>query len=180
MGLFMVRWGFKEEIAVKYARIALLALILLLAGLFLLNRYQVATFDKGLCKGLAGPNKTIIPKGSAIVNKVVVKPSRLPIKVTVTSGEVSVDRPLIQLCMLPTIGIETGRSLQPRLGVEFLRSERIEAGVSVGISPDTLDISVEKDMRTWFDSLQNTTIGIGVGLDKDGYSRILGHISLYI
>jgi len=90
------------------------------------------------------------------------------------------DPPMISLCALPMIGIETGTRLQPRLGLQVVRSDPLDMGLSIGISPDTLDVSLDKDIRNILPMLSNSVLGLGFGLDRAGYSRFLLHFSVFL
>jgi len=146
---------------------------------------------KNPSNSVLGASNRVLIGGSLPVKPVngviVIKPTRTPVKVTIKgTEEVYVERPWLLVCLLPELGLETGRSVGIRLGIQILRSETLEMGVSLGLGldelllPNTLDISLDKDLRTWFPVFQNTLIGVGIGIDKDGYSRVLGHLSLYL
>lgn len=90
-------------------------------------------------------------------------------------GEVVVaEQPWINTCLVPTIGMEVIPWYGLRVGVQILRSEPIGVGISVGLSTQTLSLTLDKDLYS------NILTGIGVGISKDGLVRAIWHISLFI
>jgi len=129
-------------------------------------------------KALSSPSKDI----TIILNneEMTLKPPRVKTTLIITSTEVTADIKPIQVCFLPMIGVETGDTIQPRVGVQFFRSEPLGLGMSCGLSPTTLDLSLDKDLRDFNQILSNTILGLGLGLDKAGYTRFLIHLSVFI
>jgi hypothetical protein len=156
----------------------LLGVILLLAGLLIGSRYSTAPLGKNASNSSPAANKGIVVRIND--RETVLKSPRVVTTLVISSSEAKVIQPAVTLCFLPTLGVETGRSLKPRLGCQILRAEGFDLGVSLGLSPDSLDVSVDRDLRSHIEILRNSLVGVGIAVDNGGYTRFLAHFSVFL
>ena len=77
---------------------------------------------------------------------------------------------------LPQLGLSLTNKLEPLLGVQLLRSEAIQLGAALNITPSYVSISLERDLSG---NLSNSVLGLQYGLDSQGYTKWALKFALY-
>jgi len=162
--------------SLKSKLIVVLLIIIVLLGLNL--TYKGCSSGKGTPMPTLPENAisrvTVAKEGISIeekkgtIHKIPLPKTDKVIVITDKDGSVSIEKSswMPELVCLPQMGISLSRTLEPQLGLQFLRSEPFGLGVSLGITPTILSLNLDKDV------LSNSYIGLFVGYDKDLHNTI--------
>jgi hypothetical protein len=84
-----------------------------------------------------------------------------------TEGRVSVEKPtfLPSLCLKPHMGIAYAGRTEPLVGLQLVRLEPLQLGLSCDITPSLTGLSLNYDL------FQNALIGLGIGTDWDADNK---------
>jgi|GEM_PF-6272216 len=78
-----------------------------------------------------------------------------------------------RLVVLPHLGISCrGIKVEPIVGVQLLRVEPVQLGISFNITPSNINVSLDKDL------FNNSLVGIYYGMTNDGTNCLGFHFSL--
>lgn len=108
-----------------------------------------------------------IPKSG----KVVIRTNRENVVPTVEINKASW---IPSLASLAHVGISVSSKIEPMFGIQLIRQETFRLGISLNITPSMVGISLDRDI------LDNASIGLMYGYDRELLNRIALHLSLYI
>jgi hypothetical protein len=155
--------------------IGLLAASTLLERRSTQTRVDTAISSENISEAVISRSNTII-KSHGNDNIVIKAPKTQEILIETTkTGELNIKSPgyLPVLSVLPQFGVAFSRTIDPQIGLQFLRSEAAGVGVSVGVSPKMISLHIDKDIQ------DNSYFGIGLGYRDDLNTGILVRWGLF-
>jgi len=112
----------------------------------------------------------VIVKSQKGITKVLPIPRSGEIKIIEDlKGNISIQKPILlpKTVFLPQYGVSIRSPIEPLVGVQLLRSEGLQIGLSLNLTPSSISASLEKDLNI---PISNTCLGLMYGVNTSGYT----------
>lgn len=120
-------------------------------------------------------NRLLVQTREGKVSSVIVPRTGKIAITTDTKGNTSIEQPswVPTLCVLPHLGTSLSQTIEPSIGLQFLRSERLLVGVSLNATPSRAYLSIDRDI------FRNSLVSANFGYEWSGRSFVGIGFSLY-